>query len=107
MSFLGFTLGGCVHSSIYTSRVEARFPPDGEMVEVNGTDMHVLRMGQPGATPVLLVHGASANAHEFDWSLAPNAGLYLRHRWMDFEDRSFPEDTYAGTETTLELKVFF
>lgn len=43
----------------------------------------------------------------FDWSLAPNAGLYLRHRWMDFEDRSFPEDTYAGTETTLELKVFF
>ena len=43
----------------------------------------------------------------FDWSLADNAGLYLRHRWMDFEDRSFPEDAYAGQETTLELKVFF
>ena len=43
----------------------------------------------------------------FDWSLAPNAGLYLRQRWMDFEDRAFAEDTYAGAETTLELKVFF
>ena len=43
----------------------------------------------------------------FDWTLAPNAGLYLRHRWMDFEDRSFAEDTYAGVETTLELKIFF
>ena len=43
----------------------------------------------------------------FDWTLAPNAGLYLRHRWMDFEDRSFAEDTYAGRELTLELKVFF
>ena len=43
----------------------------------------------------------------FDWSLAPNAGLYLRHRWMDFEDRSFAVDAYAGQETTLELKIFF
>ncbi|MEM0962497.1 MAG: hypothetical protein AAGK21_08195 [Bacteroidota bacterium] len=42
-----------------------------------------------------------------DWTLAPNAGLYLRHRWMDFEDRSFLEDTYSGRELTLELKIFF
>ena len=25
----------------------------------------------------------------FDWTIATGAGLYLRHRWMDFEDRSF------------------
>nr|AWJ66339.1 hypothetical protein [uncultured bacterium] len=43
----------------------------------------------------------------FDWTIAPNAGLYLRHRWMDFEDRSFAIDTYSGRELTLELKVFF
>ncbi|MDX1419947.1 MAG: hypothetical protein R3181_08270 [Rubricoccaceae bacterium] len=42
-----------------------------------------------------------------DWTIASNAGLYVRHRWMDFEDRSFPEDTYNGRELTLELKVFF
>lgn len=43
----------------------------------------------------------------FDWTIARNAGLYLRHRWMDFEDRSFAVDTYAGREVTLELKMFF
>lgn len=43
----------------------------------------------------------------FDWSVASNAGLYLRHRWVDFEDRSFAEDTYSGREVTLEFKVFF
>jgi len=43
----------------------------------------------------------------FDWTVAPNAAFYLRQRWMDFEDKSFPLDKYRGNETTLELKVFF
>ncbi|MCI4643235.1 MAG: alpha/beta hydrolase [Hyphomonadaceae bacterium] len=68
---LASALGACVHSAIYTSRVEQRFPPDGKTVEVNGTDMHVIRMGTPEGAPVLFIHGASANANEFDWSLAP------------------------------------
>ncbi|MEM1127489.1 MAG: hypothetical protein AAGI71_12625 [Bacteroidota bacterium] len=42
----------------------------------------------------------------FDWTVAPNAGLYFRHRWMDFEDRSFAIDQYRGREITLELKIF-
>ncbi len=43
----------------------------------------------------------------FDWAIASNAGLYVRHRWMDFEDRSFAVDNYGGRELTLELKIFF
>ena len=43
----------------------------------------------------------------FDWAITRNAGLYLRHRWLDFEDRSFELDTYSGRELTLELKIFF
>jgi hypothetical protein len=42
----------------------------------------------------------------FDWTIANNAGLYVRHRWMDFEDRSFPIDTYRGRELTIEIKIF-
>lgn len=42
----------------------------------------------------------------FDWTLAPNAGLYFRHRWMDYEDRSVAIDQYRGREVTLELKIF-
>lgn len=43
----------------------------------------------------------------FDWTLAENCGLYFRHRWMTFEDRSFALDTYKGREITIELKTFF
>jgi hypothetical protein len=43
----------------------------------------------------------------FDWTLATNAGLYVRHRWMHFEDESFPLDDYTGREFTIELKIFF
>lgn len=68
---LGGAVGVCVHSVIYTSRVEARFPPEGKLININGSDMHVVRMGTPEGPPVLFIHGASANANEFDWSLAP------------------------------------
>jgi hypothetical protein len=43
----------------------------------------------------------------FDWMVAENAGLYFRHRWMEFEDRSFSDDVFKGREITIELKTFF
>ena len=43
----------------------------------------------------------------FDWQVAPNSGIYVRHRWMRFEDRNFPLDQYRGTELTVELKTYF
>lgn len=43
----------------------------------------------------------------FDYMIAKNTGLYLRHRWFDFKDTSFPLDNFRGHETTIELKIFF
>ncbi len=43
----------------------------------------------------------------FDYMIAKNTGLYLRHRWFDFKDTSYPLDKFRGHETTLELKIFF
>ncbi len=43
----------------------------------------------------------------FDYMLAKNTGLYLRHRYFEFEDRSYELDRFAGHETTLELKIIF
>ncbi|MEM6261461.1 MAG: hypothetical protein AAGI38_03060 [Bacteroidota bacterium] len=43
----------------------------------------------------------------FDWTLAENAGLYVRQRFMNFEDRNFALDRYIGRETTIELKIYF
>lgn len=43
----------------------------------------------------------------FDLSLGKRTGLFLRHRWIDFEDSSFELDKLTGQETSLELKIFF
>ena len=43
----------------------------------------------------------------FDQSLGRNAGLFVRHRWFAFEDRSFALDQFKGQETLVELKIFF
>jgi pimeloyl-ACP methyl ester carboxylesterase len=63
-------LGACVTSMAYTSKVERSFPAAGAMVRVDGHDVHVIRSGEAGPV-VLMIHGASANAREFTWTLAP------------------------------------
>jgi len=42
-----------------------------------------------------------------DFQLAKNTGLYIRQRWMRYEDKHFAQDHYKGMETTVELKIFF
>jgi hypothetical protein len=43
----------------------------------------------------------------FDYMMAKNTGLYLRHRYFKFEDKSYALDRFTGHETTLELKIYF
>ena len=43
----------------------------------------------------------------FDYIMAKNTMLYLRHRYFKFEDRSFQLDQFDGHETTVELKITF
>ncbi|MBX7242718.1 MAG: hypothetical protein K1X92_13325 [Bacteroidia bacterium] len=42
-----------------------------------------------------------------DLRMSKNAGLYLRQRWFNYKDTSFALDHYKGTETTVEIKIFF
>jgi len=42
-----------------------------------------------------------------DFDLAEGAGLYIRNRWYNYQDKSFINDKFKGTETTIELKLFF
>lgn len=71
------SIAACVNSALYTSRVESQFPVIGELVPANGADVHVIREGSSGP-PVLMIHGASANAREFTYTLAPH--LSSTHR---------------------------
>lgn len=47
-----------------TRRAEARNPPRGRFVEVDGVRLHVLERGDPDAPPLVLLHGNGANAEE-------------------------------------------
>ena len=42
-----------------------------------------------------------------DVSLGKNAGLYIRQRWMKYEDKNFSRDRYKGFETSVEIKIAF
>lgn len=42
-----------------------------------------------------------------DWDWASNAGLCLRHRWLQHRDLSFLADRFSGTETVVEIKIGF
>lgn len=42
-----------------------------------------------------------------DIQLSPNTGLYIRQRWMHYEDKSFVLDRYVGSETSVEFKIYF
>jgi pimeloyl-ACP methyl ester carboxylesterase len=78
-------LGGasaCVHSAVYAARINQSHPAIGSFVEVNDADVHVLRQGDAGPV-VLMIHGASANAREFEWTLAPKLSETHRVLMMD------------------------
>ena len=55
---------------MYTSKVEARYPPSGEIVSADGADIHSVVRGE--GAPVLMIHGASANAREYLHTLSPH-----------------------------------
>lgn len=42
-----------------------------------------------------------------DYDFADNAGIYLRHRWMQHRDESFVLDQFKGQETVVEIKISF
>ena len=42
-----------------------------------------------------------------DLQLSKNVGLYLRQRWMKYEDFNFSLYQYQGMESTVELKIIF
>lgn len=47
--------------------IEARFPPSGQMIRVDGKDVHVVVQGSGPA--LVLIHGAGGNARDFTYQL--------------------------------------
>ncbi len=95
-------LGACLNSALYRARIEKTVPATGLSIEVNGADVHVLTMGEQGPI-VLMIHGASANAHEFDWTLAPPLAATHRVLMMDRPGHGYSER--LDQAETLEVQA--
>jgi pimeloyl-ACP methyl ester carboxylesterase len=52
------------------ARSNRRYPPLGQIIDVNGTPVHALVQGQ--GPDIVLIHGASGNLRDFTYSLMPN-----------------------------------
>jgi pimeloyl-ACP methyl ester carboxylesterase len=90
-------LGACVTSMAYTTKVERAYPAEGEMLDVGGKAVHVIRQGTSGPV-VLMIHGASANAREFDWTLAPRLSGDMRVLMADRPGHGY-SDRFEDAET--------
>lgn len=58
-----------VVSWLYTQhhirRARERYPPEGEILEVGGVDVHLVRRGQSNGSPVLCLHGLNGFLQDF------------------------------------------
>ncbi|MEM1148402.1 MAG: alpha/beta hydrolase [Pseudomonadota bacterium] len=96
-------LGGCVHSWVYTSRVNTAHPASGHLIDVNGAQVHVLQKGEAGPV-VLMLHGASANAREFEWTLAPELSQTHRVLMVDRPGHGHSERLNAAETLAVQAK---
>ncbi|MEX0285384.1 MAG: alpha/beta fold hydrolase [Paracoccaceae bacterium] len=58
-----------VRASQKEARAEAAYPPEGQIIDVNGTRVHAVVMGE--GPDVVLIHGASGSTRDMTFALAP------------------------------------
>lgn len=80
---------------------ESRFPPDGEILDVDGVEVHAEVAGE--GPDLILIHGASGNTRDFTLSLVE--ALQDRYRVIVFDRPGLGwterPDRYSGAWTTV------
>ncbi|WP_137700552.1 alpha/beta fold hydrolase [Marimonas lutisalis] len=65
----------------HETRAEAQYPPEGQILKVDGHDVHAVVMGD--GPDLVLIHGSSGNTRDFTHTLAPK--LAERYRVIVFD----------------------
>lgn len=90
------------------AEIEARFPPRGEFVEVNGRKMHVLVKGS--GPDLVLIHAAGSNVNDTDLALGDRLAEHYRvflvdrpgHGWSERLGPEFEGPFNANGESPIE-----
>ena len=70
---------------------------------MDGRDVHVLKQGAAGPV-VLMIHGASANAREFTWTLAPRLDAEMRILMADRPGHGYSERFDGAEQLGLQAR---
>ena len=73
------------------ARAEAAFPPEGQMLTVDGVQVHAVVMGE--GPDIVLLHGASGNTRDFTFALAPQLAQHFRVIMFDRPGLGWTERT--------------
>lgn len=82
------------------SRAEASFPPEGQIVEVDGIAVHAVVMGE--GPDVILIHGSSGNTRDMTFALAPILAENYRVIVFDRPGLGYSESFNPDGETIVE-----
>ncbi len=79
------------------AQAEAEFPPEGQILDVGGTKVHAVVMGQ--GPDLVLIHGASGNTRDMTFSLAPRLAETYRVIVFDRPGLGYTDRIHADGST--------
>ncbi len=82
------------------ARAEASFPPEGQIVEVDGVAVHAVVMGE--GPDVVLIHGSSGNTRDMTFALAPILAENYRVIVFDRPGLGYSDSFNPSGETIVE-----
>lgn len=89
----------------YVRRVEARWPPEGRVINVGGARVHVREAGPAEAPRVLLIHGANANLNELWTPFAADLARDFRVIAMDRPGMGYSSRPRRAHQLALQAKL--
>lgn len=81
LAALAFAVLVQVRAARHEARAEAAYPPEGRILDMGGVQVHAVVMGE--GPDLVLIHGASGNARDMTFRLAPR--LAERYRVIAFD----------------------
>ncbi|SHI63379.1 Pimeloyl-ACP methyl ester carboxylesterase [Ruegeria lacuscaerulensis ITI-1157] len=82
------------------ARAESDFPPEGEILDIDGTAVHAVVMGR--GPDVVLIHGSSGNTRDMTFALAPILAKSFRVIVFDRPGLGYSQSFNPDGETIVE-----